>query len=169
MRFVWVMDHFLYLPIIGLLGLAVAALGQLHERLQGRTRILEMGGIAVILVVLTFGSHRYAKVFVSSLAQWHYTIHRSPEAWPAHNNLGNTLLDAQRIPQAEEQYEEALLTNPDYPEAHNNLGIIFVNTGRLPEAIEQFKEALVLCPDLETAKNNLAITQGLQAKALKNK
>ena len=167
MRFVWVMDHFLYLPIIGLLGLTVAALGQLHERIQGRARVIEVGCVAAIMILLAIGSHRYAKVFVNSLTQWNYTIRRFPDAWPAHNNLGNALSNAKKIPEAMEQYEEALKINPGYPEAHNNLGIIFVNAGRYPEGIEQFEEALQLCPDLETAKINLAYAQRAQAQAPK--
>jgi len=159
MRFVWVMDHFLYLPIIGLLGLTVAALGQLHERLKGRAHALAMSGIAVIIVLLAIGSHRYAKIFINSQTQWAYTIRHFPDAWPAHNNLGNALSDAGRIPEAQQQYEEALRINPGYPEAHNNLGIVLVKTGRAQEAIEQFQEALVLCPDLESAKTNLTLVQ----------
>ena len=33
MKFTWVMDHFLYIPIIGLIGLTAAAIGQIETRL----------------------------------------------------------------------------------------------------------------------------------------
>jgi tetratricopeptide (TPR) repeat protein len=155
------MDHFLYLPIIGLLGLVVAALGQLEERLTASARPYAMGGIAVVMVLLTFGSHRYAKVFLNSESEWTYTIRQNPDAWAAHNDLGNALLDAKRLPEAKAQYEEALRLNPGYPEAHNNLGIVLYETGHPYEALDQFELALKYCPDLATAQNSLAKLQAV--------
>jgi hypothetical protein len=162
MRFTWVMDHFLYLPIIGLLALAVAALGQAERHLGASGRPFLFAGIAVVAVVLAFGSHRYAKIFVNSVSLWTYAIHRYPDAWPAHNDLGNALSDAGRLPEAEVQYKEALALNPAYPEAHNNWGIVLAKTGRLSAAIDQFEQALKLCPDLASAQSNLAKVQALQ-------
>jgi hypothetical protein len=159
MRFTWVMDHFLYLPIIGLLGLAVAALGQVEERLSASARRYAMGGIAVVAFLLAFGSHRYAKIFINSKTQWTYTIQHSPNAWPAYNNLGNVLSDAGRRTEAMQQYEEALRLNPDYPEAHNNLGNAYARMGRLSEAVDQYEQALKLCPTLAYAQDNLARVQ----------
>ena len=66
--------------------------------------------------------------FVSSEAQWTHEIKTYPNAWPAHNNLGNAYTDAGRIADAGEQYREALAINPGYPEAHNNLGIVYART-----------------------------------------
>ncbi len=159
MRFAWVMDHFLYIPILGLLGLAVAALGQVEERLGASSRPFAIGGIAVMMVLLAFASRQYAKIFINSEALWTYTIQRYPDAWPAHNNLGNALANEGRLPEAKKQYEEALRINPDYPEAHNDLGIILYQMGQTPGAIDQFKEALRLCPNLANAQINLEKVQ----------
>jgi hypothetical protein len=160
MRFAWVMDHFLYLPIIGLLGLFIAALGQIEMRLSTVPRRCAMGGVAVLAIMFTTGSHQYAKIFFSSRTQWTYTIQHFPEAWPAHNNLGNALSDAGLLADAGDQYREALRINPGYPEAHNNLGIVLAKTGHIPEAIAEFQKALHLCPDLQSAQNNLQAVQG---------
>jgi len=155
MRFGWVMDHFLYLPILGLIGVAVAALGQMNEKLSASMRPYAFGGIAVVAALLAFGSHNYAKIYLNSEKLWAYTIRHYPGAWPAHNNLGNVLGDAGRLPEAREQFEEALRINPGYPEAHNNLGVVLSEMGRQTEAIAQFEEALKLCPDLASAQDNL--------------
>ncbi len=159
MRFGWVMDHFLYLPILGWLGLTVAALGQMEERLSTPARPYAIGGVALLIILLAVESHRYAKTFVNSEALWTHTIRLYPEAWPAYNNLGNALANEDRLTEAKDEYEQALKLNPNYPEAHNNLGIIFAQTGRVPEAIDQFEQALRLCPDLQSAQNNLAKVQ----------
>jgi Kef-type K+ transport system membrane component KefB len=169
MRFTWVMDHFLYLPIIGLIGLAVAAWGQVEERLGAPTRPYAVGGVVLVMALLTFGSHRYAKIFINSKTQWTYTIRHSPNAWPAYNDLGNVLFNAGQLPEAKVQYEEALRLNPNYPEAHNNLGIILAKSGRPAEAIEQFEEALKLCPALESAQENLAKVQARQKAGTQSK
>jgi tetratricopeptide (TPR) repeat protein len=155
MRFAWVMDHFLYLPILGLIGIAVAALGQLNARLNGTQRWYEIGAVAIVIAVLAAGSHRYAKAFQSQETLWTYTIHRYPDGWPAHNNLGNALLDQKRLTEAAEQYREALRLNPGYPEAHNNLGIIYARMGMAKDSKYEFEQALYYCPDLESAKANL--------------
>jgi hypothetical protein len=169
MRFGWVMDHFLYVPILGLIGLAVAALDQLHARLEPAKRPFAMAGVALILIVFAFGSHRYAKAYVSSTALWTYAVHEFPGAWPGHNDLGNALLDAGRLSEAEVEYKKALALNPGYPEAHNNLGIIYARTGRIPEAIYEFQQALLYCPELASAQNNLAKMQAAQASARSGK
>jgi ABC-type dipeptide/oligopeptide/nickel transport system permease subunit len=66
MAFTWVMDHFLYLPIIGLIGLVVAALGQMEIQLPASFRPYGIGLVTVVLALLAFESHSYAKLFINS-------------------------------------------------------------------------------------------------------
>jgi hypothetical protein len=96
MRFGWVMDHFLYVPIIGLIGLAAAAAGDLYDRLPRSTPAWRIAAVSMTVGVVglfTVGSHDYAKVFVNRLVYWTYSADRNYVAWPAHNNRGNQLLD----------------------------------------------------------------------------
>jgi tetratricopeptide (TPR) repeat protein len=158
MAFAWVVDHFLYLPIIGLIGLTVAALGQIGNQLPAPFRACSIGLLAVIMTLLTLESHRHAKIFVNAETLWGYTLRHNPEAWLAHNNLGDVLLEKDRLPEAMEQFEEALRVNPDYAEAHSNLGNALLQTGQLPEAMEQFEEALRIKPDYADAHYNLGNT-----------
>ena len=165
MRFGWVMDHFLYLPILGLIGLAVAALDQGLARLDALKRPLLLAGAALLLLVFAVGSHRYAKAYANSIALWSYAVNEFPGAWPGHNDLGNAYLDSGRLADAEVQYKAALELNPGYPEAHNNLGIIYARTGRIEPAIEQFQLSLKYCPDLVSAQENLTKLQAAQSHA----
>ncbi|HUI06614.1 MAG TPA: tetratricopeptide repeat protein [Verrucomicrobiae bacterium] len=73
----------------------------------------------------------------------------------AHNNLGNALLDAGRVPEAIAQYERALEINSDYAQAHFNLGVALRTAGRLPEAVGHWEQALRLDPDFADARCNL--------------
>jgi len=163
MRFAWVMDHFLYLPILGLIGLIVAGVEQVDDRLSASTRPYRIAGVAIVMGLLAFWSSQYARIFVNTIALWTYETQHYPQAWPSHNNLGLALAQAGRLQEAKVQYEEALFLNPGYPEAHNNLGADFWEMGQFTEAEEQFKEALIYCPSLESAQTNLVKIRGIIA------
>ena len=47
MNFTWVMDHFLYIPMLGIIGLAVAAASQVDRQLS---RLARSGFVAVIAI-----------------------------------------------------------------------------------------------------------------------
>ena len=82
---------------------------------------------------------------------WRDTVAKNPNAWVAHYNLGNALLELGKVPEAIGHYEQALRLKPDYAEAHNNLGIALLELGKVPEAIGQYEQALRLKPDYAEA------------------
>ncbi|MCE0523300.1 MAG: tetratricopeptide repeat protein [Methylacidiphilales bacterium] len=156
MGFTWVMDHFLYLPLIGLIGVAIAALDSIDGRISILMRRWLAVTIAVVLALLAWESHEYAGVFASPEKLWAYTIAGNPTSWLAHNNLGDVFLETGRLPAAIEQYEESLQFNPNGVEAHNNLGLALYQSGRIPEAIENYELALKRNPHFGVALTNLA-------------
>jgi len=105
MRFTWVMDHFLYLPMLGLLGLAIAGVELIYNRLNSQTRPVLMGALALIVITLTLESASYAKKFKSLETVWSYEIQYSPDSWLAHNNLGYIYVDQNRLPEAQVQFQ----------------------------------------------------------------
>lgn len=155
MKFTWVMDHFLYLPMIGLIGLAIAGLEQIDRRLPPTW----MAGIlAAVLALLTLESHWYAGMFIGQEDLWTYTLEHNPSAWLARNNLGNVLFSTGRVHEAIEQYQQALRVNPDLVETNNNLGLALNHTGQPAEAISHFERALKVNPHFALAHVNLANT-----------
>ncbi len=157
MGYAWVMDHFLYLPIIGLIGIVVAGLGQIYARARAFLRPYGHGFLALVVLGFAWESHGYARLYVDQPKLWTYTLARNPQAWLAHNNLGYALYLKGRVPEAIAHYEQALQAKPDYAEAHNNLGLALMQTGRLPEAIEQFTQALAIHSGYVEARNNLGL------------
>jgi tetratricopeptide (TPR) repeat protein len=157
MDFTWVMDHVLYIPIIGLIGLIVAALGQIDIQSSSSFRTFTIGLVIVALGFLAFESHNYAKMFINEKTLWTYTFQHNPEAYPAYNNLGLDLFQKGRISEAIAEYEHVLQLKPDYAEAHNNLGYALQQTRKLPEAMEQYGQALQFKPDFAEAHNNLGL------------
>lgn len=156
MDFTWVMDHFLYLPMVGLIGLIVAGLGLMEKGFPAGLRWVGISVMAMVLALLALESHWYAGKFVNQEVLWTYTIAHNPNAWLARNNLGNELFNAKRFPEAIVQYEEALRINPYMAEAHNNLGLALSRTGHPEEAILQYEAALKSNPHFDIAHINLA-------------
>ena len=153
-----VMDHFLYLPVIGLIGLVVAAAGDLADRLSGVFRAAGAGAVALVCGLLAWESHDYARVFASPLANSLYLLKHNPNDALVHNGLGNQWRKVGRIPAAIAEFKEASRLNPSLSDPHNNLAGILLELGRYPEAVVEYRRALELRPDSAEAHNGLANT-----------
>jgi tetratricopeptide (TPR) repeat protein len=151
----WVADHFVYLPLIGVIGLAVAGAGAAIERLKESRRPYAFGTIAVVCVLLAVQSHRYAGIFRDEKTLWTYTVQNNPGAVVARNNLAKVLVDAGRVQEGMVQYEAALRIDPRSPGAHANLGNVLIQSGKLAEGMAHEEEALRLKPDYAAAYSNL--------------
>jgi tetratricopeptide (TPR) repeat protein len=158
LRYTWVADHFVYLPLIGLIGLATAGAGRLAASLTGSTRLYAMAGGIVLLGLLAGESRRYAANFQSEETLWSYTLKRNPTAWLAHNNLGSALLNQGQLPEAIAHFDAAVQLKPDYAPAYNNLGIAYYRLGRPAESMEYFRRALGFQSNFAEAHLNLGNT-----------
>jgi hypothetical protein len=65
MNISWVADHLVYLPMIGLIGGAVAGLKTIHQQLGRSARLGLVAGIATLLVLMAIESHGYAAYFIN--------------------------------------------------------------------------------------------------------
>lgn len=155
MAFTWTMDHFLYIPIIGLIGLVVAGLGEIRRRLSPSLRFSGSGIVAAITLLLAVESHDYAGKFINQETLWSYTLQRNPGAYPGYINLGNALRERGLLSEAIEQYQKALIVKPNYAEAHNNYGSALALLGHSSEAIDQFRQAIKIEPTYVEAHDNL--------------
>jgi len=154
LRIAPVADHFAYLSLAGMVGLAAAGLGALAQPHFGIGPIGPML-IMVTLAALALDSRRYAAVFQSEKTLWAYTVQRNPRAWLAYNNLGIALRAEGKRQEAVADYEASLRLSPGFAEAHNNLGVALAEMGRQPEAIAQYREAIRLNPKFADPYNNL--------------
>jgi tetratricopeptide (TPR) repeat protein len=157
MNISWVADHFVYLPMIGVIGLFAAGLERLHRRLSTFYPVLLNVGVAAVCGLLAFTSRLCAAHWANAETLWSYTLEHNPGAWMAHFNLAAAIHNAPgRLADAITHYGEALRLKPDFAEAHDNLGQALQATpGRLHEAIHHYEEALRLDPDFAEAHNNL--------------
>lgn len=140
MRITWVADHFVYLPMIGLVGLVAAWVGNIYERTPAREQPRIVAATAAVLALLAILSFRYAACWINEDVLWTHTLARNDSAWQAHNRLGVRKLARGRIEDIEpaakpedfgamHHFLRATALRPDLGETHNNLG-----TGYLAQA-----------------------------------
>jgi tetratricopeptide (TPR) repeat protein len=151
----WVADHFVYVPLVGLVGLAAAGAEAVLDRLPSRRRGFAWAALAAVAALLAAQSHRYAGVFRDEETFWTYTVQRNPDAVVARNNLAFVLVQAGRTQEGMAQYEAALRIDPGNATTHANLGRVLLKEGRLTEGIAHEKEAIRLKPDHAGAYGDL--------------
>jgi len=157
MSFTWVMDHFLYVPIIGLIGIVVAGIEDVDARFATSIHPFSTGVLTVVMGLLAFESHWYAAAFTGEETLWNYTIEHNPGAWNAQDNLGQILLKVGEPEQAREHLDMAIRLKPELGEPYINLATALVQLGQIPEAMEALRQALKRDPYSPEAHNNLGI------------
>ena len=159
MRYSLVADHWLYIPMIGLLALIVTGVCRLVAKMSGQLRLsagVLAGLIISILSILTFNQ---TGEYESKERFWRDNIAKYPSAWMAHFNLANTLhppgspLNAQ-TEQAVRIFREALRLKPNFEIAWVNLGNAYIAQDRLDQALEAFNNALAVNPRSILALSN---------------
>jgi len=138
-------ERFMYLPSVGLAGCAVIAI----RFLPAKAFWAVIGTLCVALAARTYARNLD---WQDDRSLWTSTVTVSPGSARAHNNLGNSFLQASSaLPEAKAEFEAALRIRPDYAEAHYNLGKTLALTGRLPEAMVEYQSALRYPPDYSKA------------------
>lgn len=155
MRITWAADHFLYLPALGLFGLAAAAAGTLYGRSSRANQSLWLVLGTGIFLTLTVMGHRHAGVFANEYEMWTYTLKYNPNAWQAHSRLGKVMLERGDNDKAFYHISESVRLRPDLAETHNNYGAMLEKKGDVEGAVEQLRIAARLAPDIGIYKVNL--------------
>jgi len=157
MNYTWVMDHFLYIPIIGLIGLAVAGWEQMERQLSVMPRRIAVAIAAALLVLMAWSSWSYAQLYSTLEGLWRYNVTVNPSAAMPHNDLGVALVRKGRAAEALDEFRLSTLLDPHYSDAHRNLGISLLEEGRNAEGLAEFQVLVQLTPKIAEAHYQLAI------------
>ncbi len=136
----WAADHFAYVPLLGLAGLAAAALGCL------RPRSAAVGLALALAVVLAVVARAHTGFFRDEESLWSRTLAGNPHASLALNNLGDVRSMQGRNGEALQLFARAALENPADADAQSNWGLALALAGRPAEAIPHDRAALRLNP-----------------------
>jgi tetratricopeptide (TPR) repeat protein len=149
MSYSLVADHWQYAALPGVIALVCAGAAKTDRR-----GLLVCGTVVVaaLLAVMTF---RQTQIWHDDEMLWGSAIARNPNAWMAHNNLGNALLKRGLPVEAALEYAETIRLQPDYANAHYNLGIVLYQRGDYATAAGEFRETARLKPRSAEAYNNL--------------
>lgn len=160
MRISWTADHFLYLPNIGLLGLAVAGVNWLVTPPTAiAVRKIGMAAVVVVIALWMGTAFRHAGRFVDEKTLWTYTLSHNPNAWQAHTRLATALVkqrgDAETV---RFHFSEAQRLRPDLAQTASNYANILEDTGDIETALAMRRKAVELAPDLPFCRFMLART-----------
>jgi tetratricopeptide (TPR) repeat protein len=155
MNATWILEHLLYIPILGLIGLVVAGLEEVGRQVPGSARLIGAGILTIGIGSLAVVSHGYAATFQDQATLAAYNLRYNPNSPGLHNTLGVGLWDLKRDAEAKEQFETALRLDPNTPDARQNLGNTLLRLGHVTEAIEQYQILVHLRPDLSQAHVSL--------------
>jgi Flp pilus assembly protein TadD len=139
--FARVSDHFAYLPLIIIAGVAGVGMSRVRP-----PSVRHAVTVALLAGMIGLSMNR-AKVYASDEALWADTVQKNPKAWNALNNLGCNLAERGELDAAMEHFEASLALNPANGPAHGNYAKALAIKGRREEAARHFQQALELKPE----------------------
>jgi tetratricopeptide (TPR) repeat protein len=160
----WIEIHLLYLPVIGVIGLAIAAVEDLGRKLPAPARFVPLGATAAVTVAFLVGARSFAGWFVGEETFWTRTLHRNPDAWMAYHDLGCYMIQEKRYPEAIALLRHGIEMLPAYDFGYYNLGIAMEKSGRADEAMALYRTAIRLNPMKPNAYLNLGEALRKQGK-----
>jgi hypothetical protein len=156
-RALFTAEHFLYLPLVGLVPLAVGALAT--RRPPGAPALL----IALLLA--------WGLVVVDRNRDWRSeesifrdTLRHDPPAARVWFNLGNRALADGRLDEAERLYEAALVREPNDGGTHLNLGVVHQRRGHLADAERHYRAAAASVPPPADASRALEAVRAARTR-----
>lgn len=151
-----VADHFMYLPMIGLIALFVAAAQEFYQITPENRRWLIRLALTSLTFLLMWTSYSYSKVFFNDITMWTYTAEHNPRCREAQNQVGIYEFQGGHMEKALEHFQKSLQISPTYSPANNNLGYLLELQGKFAEARKHYELAHKIDSGNEKAVSNLA-------------
>ncbi len=147
-------DRYTYLPTVGV---AIAVVWELADRLRRLPRAAVAGGVVALLAVLGRLTHAQAATWRDSATLYEHALAVTDDNYTAHLKLGELHIESGDLPRAEAPLRAALAIEPRLAQAHYLLGQVHMARGENAAAEDAFRAALDLAPRLSEAHNNLGI------------
>lgn len=132
------LEHWLYLPSIGLILLLAYSAFQIQRRFH----ILIMVGFLGVAFAFGLKTMEQNRVWKDPITLYTHILNFSPNVARVHNNLAMALSDKGDLKQAELHYLKSISIRDDYPQVRHNLGLIYLRQGNLEKALAEFTRAV---------------------------
>jgi tetratricopeptide (TPR) repeat protein len=157
LRLTLVADHFQYMPMAGLIALAVAGITVWHSRAKTKRAKL----FFLIAAICAVGSlccltWLRAGLFQNEELLMTDTLRKNPNSWQAHEHLAAALFQRHDYDSALEHSKRGAELAPYLYEVHNNYGVMLRTKGHLAEALEHFKQAVEIEEHMAVLRINYA-------------
>ena len=152
-RALFMPEHFLYIPLLGLAPLAAGALSGLRGRVARYAAPPLLGLVLIAWAVVVLDRNRDWR---DEEALFLHTLRYQPPAARVWFNLGNLRLAAGNLDEAARLFQAALAREPDDPAVHLNLGITLQRAGHFTDAEAHYARAITLDPRRVEAYRGLA-------------
>jgi protein O-mannosyl-transferase len=148
-----VLEHRAYIPG---LGVAFIFAGAFHWLVRDYSNAAwtALGSIVVVFCLMTVSRNA---VFANNMTLWEDAVSKSPQKPRPHFNLGQAYQDAQRLPEAIQEYERALAIKPDIYAAYSNMAAIYLDQKQLDKGEEMLLKVTSLAPDFTEGFINLGV------------
>jgi protein O-mannosyl-transferase len=138
-------DRYAYIPLIGIFVMIAFGVFDLAESKQ--LGFWPAIPAALILVVLSFATHRQIGFWQSNRELWSHTLDVTRNNFIAEDNLGGALILEGNEEDAHVHFEAASHINPRDPMSHSNLGTYYQTHNQMREAVTQYQAAIQLTSD----------------------
>lgn len=160
-------DRYTYIPMIGLLVIAVCGVPDMLSRVSiPRYGLAAISCAAIVPLMLT--AHRQVGYWSDSVGLYRRIIRVSPQSHTGYSGLGAALAAQGKTSAARRCLRRAIELDPTDIPARINLGISLAIAGKLDQAGDCYRQALDLDPNEPRANYNLGnvlVMQGKLAKA----
>ena len=151
-----VFEHRMYLPMVGLCGLA--ALGLLTGLEHAHTTRLRTAVVAVaaaLALLLQQATHARVQIWNDPVALWTGALDHAPTSARPRVSLAAAYMKRKEYQRAERLLLEAIGLDEQDVFAHTKLGVVFTFTNRLPLAVHALERAVQLDPARAESHGNL--------------
>lgn len=154
-RLNWIVaERYLYLPILGILGLAGLGLDKLAKNPKYKQIVYVL--FATIIILFSIRTFMRNIDWYSEDNLWVATGKTSPSAPTTHNNLGDVYGRHGDKEAALREFQRAIELKPNYGDAYHNLANTYRELGQIDKALENYQNALKYNPNLWQSYQNIA-------------
>ena len=141
-----VSDRYLYLAMIGP-ALALALFVSLHPSRLTAVLVSVLLSAWLVISLIQLPVWRDGATFFPAI------LDRNPTSWKSRHNYACTLDSQGKLPEALNEFTEAIRLRPSNAEAHNDLALTLLKMGRRQDAVMEFQQSLQVRATPGAARN----------------